>query len=654
MFKVISIVLFIAIIRATNGIGYEALVPNDLHKCCGNKLSPDKECSKVNAAAFFERKGVIFMTGKYVEARIKSNDYPEVLSEISIRKIIDWDWSGEEHDGWQGWLQQWFDEPGEEIQAAVNIDKFIWVRRGDNFYKFATVGGKAVQVVHDCRDVDPTFCDTNNERLVALASYRGRKNDLYVEAFHKQLNVSADDVNLGYRVTTTRNGQPWAGGRLSPDLEDVEAMVVYDQTMGIEENEKMMHRGDDDTDHLVNHGLYFNSEGFACPFKRSSADLEKAMPFRLIRRKNTVAPGLPMPGCYPTRTFIGCPQSWCYNSEVDDIIVTRTRESGNRFKEEIVVYRGHYFWKADADRKLPIIPKDTRHQDLLLRRGGNDVALAYIDAAESFTINGNHFIFYYVDDELYMYRGSTGDVEVHVKGTFNGGKKLRAGFDATIYDDSEVFNDLDNFLPGRECKTVDTMWYNQFETKLYFFCGMYFESFTVTYDKAQRVPVFSNHYKDLISNVWGNVLSDLDGTLTLGTDAYFLKGNLYWQLKPLKRGNRGQGAKLVVMSAFGALSYGPPQQDTNVPKSIGLFATKERCGYTDEKINQLRALARLPLDEGLAVAGEDEDASVALAGTSTTNNVIAVVFIALLAVLLVVAVGISYKRKQMHRQRVGE
>ncbi|KAI1280478.1 hypothetical protein HDE_13452 [Halotydeus destructor] len=586
---IISLLVF-SQVSQLEAFHYEWLVPQDLHGCCSDIISKDQKCNVVEGAAFQNGTGVMFFNGGFYSlARFKSNHFPEVLLDQSVRPFADWDFARDDSNGWKAIIDDLLPltDDSDEVEAAFQLDQDIVIKRGKTYFVFREAKGRAMETYLDCRQVNPAICEGNGERTEAVATYWGADGERYTQAFHYR-----PGVNRTYRVSTSKGRESWQTYELLPHDDTVDAILVYRHSFLSKDDEKKskpMNDVEDSGNDVINYGVYFNLDGMACTFEVSSAELESRMGVTAIGTnllKPSAAAGipfLPRENCFPANVFLGCPQSWCYANDVDDIIVARTQVDFNSFRDEIVVYRGHYYWKADADRGIPMVPGDVRHQFLSLSgAGGNERVLSYIEAAEAFSIESRHFLLYFLDNELYLFRGTYGESEVHVDGEYKGGKKLRVGFDRLGFSQSDVFTDLNDFFPGKKCVTVDTMWYNKFETVMYVFCGPYYERYKVSYDGSIRIPKFTR--LDGLTNIadtWPGLPRDLDGAFALGSNVHFVKGQWFWTLRGLKRDQNGAGTKMNPDVAFGSRKY-------DGSESFGLYATQQRCGYNDEAISEIR------------------------------------------------------------------
>lgn len=89
--NLLLLALLLTYLVSLEGYHYEWLVPEDLHDCCEDMIPDKKECKVVDGAAYFNSTGILFMGGHYVASRFKSNHFPEIMLDQSVKRMGDFD-----------------------------------------------------------------------------------------------------------------------------------------------------------------------------------------------------------------------------------------------------------------------------------------------------------------------------------------------------------------------------------------------------------------------------------------------------------------------------------------------------------------------------------------------------------------------------------
>ena len=343
--------------------------------------------------------------------------------------------------------------------------------------RFKEAKGTAVWV--SCSNSKDIECMEGLNKVEAAARLKGINGQAFFFKF-KQLG-SGGSNNITYQVDVERGHEPWMSYKVTSASDTIDAMAVYETKDMVED----LHVD------AVNYGVYFNTHGYACYFEVSGKDLETG--HLADFQRPAITKGIPMVDCIPSAVFFGCPQSWCYRNDADDFIVTKTFDQQKTIQETILVYRGHYFWTADASDGTPIKPATVQQQVVTFNDQSESLeSVMYIDAAESFTMGQKRFILYFVGNRLIIHRDmELSDRELHspkkVVSTANPNLMEK---ERITYSTHQIFDDLDKVFPERVCRSVDTLFFNPWESRLYIFCGKQFQVYDVTYDKATRNPKF--------------------------------------------------------------------------------------------------------------------------------------------------------------------
>lgn len=434
-----------------------------------------------------------------------------------------------------------------------------------------------------------------------MARLHGRDRVKYFITYRQKPGVEKD--GQAYDVSVKRGSKEWRTYTLNDESDTVDATAIYNVRYGVTpDNAKVVDENPSESD-SINYGVYFNTHGYACFYEITGEELESKSFYKIERP--AITPGVPMVDCQPLNIFFGCPQSWCFRNDVDDMIVTQTREEVGSNREVIIVYRGHYFWTASADNGIPILPASVRQQHLAMGDASEGVkSLWYIDAAEAMSVETHDFVLYFIDDKLLLYKGIFGEPEVHSSRNFE--QETGIGYEKVIFRDSQIYDDLNEMFPSKECRMVDTLWYNKFDGVLYLFCGAHFQAYDVSYNRKEGIPVFSiksvgGKNLNKINDYFEGIPNDIDATLMLKNHVYITKGQYYYdfevELDQEPYNKPGDGNEPIQRK----LAFGSRKRKNGTETSHGLFATQQRCGYSDDMMGKIRtrfveAEARNPAD----------------------------------------------------------
>ncbi|RWS18383.1 hypothetical protein B4U80_12511, partial [Leptotrombidium deliense] len=211
-----------------------------------------------------------------------------------------------------------------------------------------------------------------------------------------------------------------------------------------------------------------------------------------------------------TQTFFGCPQSFCYDHEVDDFVVDT---SGN--KPIVILFRGLYYWRlltkhGDIPLSLPlvanakVIGKDDEPWPGLQ-------GLRYIDAAEAFTIDGKQVVLIFKDRRIY-----------------------------TVVDGETAETKVKTLFADKFDHSVDSVWYNRVEKLLFLFTANRFQTYSVSLTEDGNISCsLVGHSLRGIFNEFAGLPQHISAILSnLEDKTYFLK-NMWYYVIPEKGWNVG-------------------------------------------------------------------------------------------------------------------
>lgn len=511
---------------------FEWLVPGDLQHCCGDTLDP--KCLEIDSISEY-RDGhqYVFAKNSIIKIRIKPKGYPEVYHGATVN-VSDWIPGAMPNDK-------------ERVIAAFYDGRHILVKRGSKFYKFKEPMKPAEDfATSDCeKSGHPLFCDNAPGKLVDVTVSAIRGNDDFdeIKAYYKH---TAEDGSISYVVKNYIGDVP---------EEEVEPLPFASVSAATTYYEDRRVHGDS----LADYGYVFEENGFACPFILKQGQSGVAS---YGGAKN------PMISCFPTNVFLGCPQSFCFRGDVDDVMTTNVDVPGGSAVERLMVYRGHYHFETES--RVPVVVPKARDQHLsMIGYGQNRKRHAYIDAA--FEIGGlggdSRFTAFIKDTDVYTYGDDVGEGSI-----------------VKIYD---LFPRIWKPLVGEDTfGTIDAAFLAQNQQLLYVFIGGRYViySFEQTKGSTGTAIQFAFEEGDEIEARFPGLPSDIDGAVSINSMVYILKGNWVYKLRESE------------LAVPGAMYKWEPElifysQETNQ----GFFQVDSLCQRTDEEWAVIRRdLAKPP------------------------------------------------------------
>ncbi|RWS30626.1 hypothetical protein B4U80_13616 [Leptotrombidium deliense] len=249
---------------------------------------------------------------------------------------------------------------------------------------------------------------------------------------------------------------------------------------------------------LNSRGMYFTSDGRACHFNKDNY----ANDFRL-EPKTEMNDINHQPPCWLASVFLGCPQSFCYQSDLDDIYYYKRHTNAPVY----MLFREAYFYQVAVDTGKPLPMKAPRVADVKFQKSVTDIEqlMENIDAAFNFQENNtwitvmikNDIVKYYENDKLV-----NTDTDKPA-GVFEGfGQSVR--IDTAVFDQSKKF--------------------------LYVFFGNHYSTY------ARDMPRGLNRWKPVKANQTFDDFKGLPPYLDASLDhfngklLYFLRGSYYYQM----------------------------------------------------------------------------------------------------------------------------
>ena len=373
--------------RPTTSLGFHTLVPDRFQDCCGDEQLDN--CGIVDSIARGpDGNHYVFVSGAVYQVRMSQKGFPEVYEGAM------WDDSVWFSDNRQETGQTSVNRTTAAVLLSIEGQKpLLVVSKGGLFYKFhklPTEEGyklrRDVNSTADCHDVHPLFCDDSLGDLVdaTASSIRGTTSEDEVKAYYRGLDAKG---NADYHERNYVGYRP-VGSSVDVPFESVSSVTVYDAEIRVFDNIQR------------DRGYVFEDTGFACRWELYRNE-EQLQLIDALRQ--------PLVNCLPTNVFLGCPQSWCLNSAVDDMLVTTLPHDDGSVSKRLVVYRGHYHF--DTEPTVPAsVPKATRMQLSHESQKASARRHAYIDAAFEVEFSGDRtFTGFVKDTDVVIYDSTTGD-----------------------------------------------------------------------------------------------------------------------------------------------------------------------------------------------------------------------------------------------------
>ena len=336
---------------------------------------------------------------------------------------------------------------------------------------------------------------------------------------------------------------------------------------------------------VVDFGYAFEDTGYACRFLLGKEE---------VTEHDSPALHSPFLNCLPSNMFLGCPQSWCFRSDVDDILLSSFDTPGaSSTSSSLVIYRGHYYFEAEA--KLPVIVPPVSSHQVLSPGNLNKGRHAFIDAA--FEINdgiNREFMAFFKESDIVMYSNPAGSGSV---------KKM--------YD---VFPGIwDPLLMTDNSGSVDAAFYAPTLHKLYLLIGSSFVSYSHQTDGGTDATItFTLEEVGTVVEYFPGLPANVDGATAFGGTVYIFKDNWVYKIPENQVG---------LSAVYPELSYYDPESGSG-------FFQANHCGKTAE---EWRALKSQVIQPEPATQSEWKDVEE---GYSGWYLVLAVFFVLLILWLL--------------------
>lgn len=507
-FKMIIVILS-TLFGYVLGAGYESVVPPALQKCCGDKLS--ETCGGISTVTRGQDGHHYVFTNDFViKTHFNPRGFPQILNSRSYDLNREWFPAVKlvrSNETVSGVLD------ASLPKAAILYQGVITIMKEGRFYQFEAPK-KLSSYDIECEDVlkaaklHPLYCEMGEGQLVdvTISNSRGLDTDPEIKAFFMEDGVIYEKNYLGTRAMKGRNKTPFQG---------MSSLFIYHEQV-------MVH-----SKSIADFGYAFEETGYACPFVLRKDE---------VTEHDSPALHAPYMNCLPANIFFGCPQSWCYRADLDDLLLYSSDTFGT--KSSVVVYRGNYFFEAEA--KIPVIAPPIESHQVLSIGNSNKGRHSFTDAC----FKVREFMAFIKESDIIMYNNPSGSGSV---------KK--------IYD---VFPGIwDPILMTDNFGSVDAAFHLPTSSKLYLLIGSSFASYTYEIDggvdsavtfQLVEVGSFADHFPGLPANV--------DGATAFGGNVYIFKDNWVYTVNENQVG---------ISALFPELAYYDPDTGTG-------FFEADHCG----------------------------------------------------------------------------
>ena len=526
------LIILLCLISQVFGVGYESLVPSALHKCCNDGLS--ETCGGIDTITRGQDGHHYVFTNDYViKTHFNARGYPQILNSNSYSPNSDWfprvklvRTNATE----SGVLDS------SQPRAAFLMNGIITVMKDGRFYQFDNPKN-LTRYDSTCDDaikstsLHPLYCDLEQGQLVdvTISNARGRERDPEVKAYFNDEGVIYEKNYAGTRAMKGRNKTPFQG---------MSSIFIYHEQV-------MVHSRS-----IADFGYAFEDTGYAC---------------RFVLRKDEVtehdSPALhaPFMNCLPSNIFLGCPQSWCYRADLDDLLLSTFDTPGTMSGSSVVVYRGHYFFESEA--KIPVIAPPVESHKVLTPGNSNKGRHPFIDACFEVSDGSSEFMGFIKESDIIMYNSPSGSGTVR-----------------KVYD---VFPGIwDPVLMTDNFGSIDASFYSRSNSRLYLLVGSSFASYSYeieggTYPaisfRLEEAGSFTEHFPGLPANI--------DGATAFGGNVYLFKDNWVYAIPENQVG---------ISAVYPELAYHDPESGSG-------FFQADHCGKSPADWRALRSQVIQPL-----------------------------------------------------------
>ncbi|RWS21922.1 hypothetical protein B4U80_11744, partial [Leptotrombidium deliense] len=206
-----------------------------------------------------------------------------------------------------------------------------------------------------------------------------------------------------------------------------------------------------------------------------------------------------LPQCQRTQEFLGCPQSFCYNHEIDDLTVGTIDGS-----KKVLLFRGAYYWllthKATIPLELPkvasakLIGKDNKPYPKM-----ND--FKYVDAAEVVYVNSEPVVLIFKNDKVLL-----------------------------VIKNETIVSSVTSIFKERNTNDiqVEAAWFSANEASLYLFSQNKFQVYTLTLKDKTLSATLKDKTEDIATSLKG-MPSVVKAAISLENKlVHFMNGAFYY------------------------------------------------------------------------------------------------------------------------------
>ncbi|RWS04423.1 hypothetical protein B4U79_17497 [Dinothrombium tinctorium] len=247
-------------------------------------------------------------------------------------------------------------------------------------------------------------------------------------------------------------------------------------------------------------GIYFTSDGRACFF---SLDVKRVMPIEDQPKMNLRKP------CWQASIFLGCPQSFCYQADVNDIVIGKMKKgSENR---SMLFLREAYFYLKEVPSLPMNVPKlkevhylSSDYRDILKF---DSELWVNSDAAVDWGLDENTYEYTFIKESMIVHFD-----QLHRKSALRSGAV------------SKLFEDWNSGL------AIDTIAYDHKAQLFYVFSEDIYSTYKVTdyNEKHYRMRFKAIEKEKKISENFPGMPPSLQGSFSLDGKMYFLKSSYYY------------------------------------------------------------------------------------------------------------------------------
>ncbi|RWS30876.1 hypothetical protein B4U80_11869 [Leptotrombidium deliense] len=256
-----------------------------------------------------------------------------------------------------------------------------------------------------------------------------------------------------------------------------------------------------------------------------------------------------LPQCFRSQVFFGCPQSFCYNHEVDDFLVANVAG-----KRHVLLFRGIYFWMFDNVVDIPL-PTPLTKNAILINSDypWKEFNIEHIDAAEAITEGVQEFVVVVKQQKVTTFHNGIYKVDMNINDAFPG------------------------FPKG---ETVDALWFNEMQKKLFLFFN---DKYLVYKYNTTETGIYWYLDSDQILGLFDSfrgLPSEIDAILSKVNShkSYFLKGSWLYVVPTIQWKSNEQ------------ITYKP---SNTFDPSVSFFSTASNPCFIGEKLYFLLLKSKL-------------------------------------------------------------